>query len=154
MKERKRIFQGQDTLPQEALSDIVWEDLDGLPYEPFYPKRPAHNSKNLDNLAVICDRYKVSDRAGAEIANVLQDYGIITGEDNDLVIDKNKLRRARDSIRKNLSKEAAKTNNGITALYFDGRKDKTRVLVKDHGRFHQKTSTEEHYTILSFASDF
>ena len=100
-KERKRIFQDQDTLPQEALCDIVLEDLGGLPSEPFYPKRPAHNSKNLDNLAVICDRYKVSDRAGAAIANaVLQNYDVITSEDNDLVIDKNKLRRARDSIRK------------------------------------------------------
>ena len=147
-KERKRIFQDQDT--QEALSDIVWEDLDGLPYEPFYPKRPAHNSKNLNNLAVICDRHKVNDRAGAAVANaVLQDYGIITGEDNDLVIDKNKLLQSQRFYQKNLSKEAVKTSNGIIALYFDGRKDKTRVLVKDHGRFHQETSTEEHYTILS-----
>ena len=38
-KERKRKFQYQDTLPQKALSDIVWEDLDDFPYEPFYPKR-------------------------------------------------------------------------------------------------------------------
>ena len=79
IKERKRIFQDQDTLPQEALSDIVWEDLDGLPYEPFYPKRPAHNSKNLDNLAVICDRYKVSDRA---TLHIITDHTLVSTDFN------------------------------------------------------------------------
>ncbi|KAI6651849.1 hypothetical protein LOD99_4728 [Oopsacas minuta] len=79
----------------------------------------------------MCDRYQISDRAGAAIANtVLQDYGIITPEEDNQIIDRNKLRRSRFSVRKELANEAHETINDISAIYFDGRKDQTRVLVE------------------------
>ena len=53
-------------------------------------------------------------------------------------------------MRKELANEAHETINDISAIYFDGRKDQTRVLVeRDYGHLHQDTANEEHYTILS-----
>ena len=53
-------------------------------------------------------------------------------------------------MRKELANEARETINDISAIYFDGRKDQTRVLVeRDDGHLHQDTANEEHYTILS-----
>ncbi|KAI6658222.1 hypothetical protein LOD99_15491 [Oopsacas minuta] len=97
----------------------------------------------------MCDRYQISDRAGAAIATpVLQDYGIITPEDTQ-IIDRNKLCRSRFSVRKELTNEAHETINDISAIYFDGRKDQTRVLVeREDEHLHQDTANEEH-TVLS-----
>ena len=37
----------------------------------------------------MCDRYQISDRTGAAIAYaILQDYGIITPDENNLIIEK------------------------------------------------------------------
>ncbi|KAI6653133.1 hypothetical protein LOD99_3969 [Oopsacas minuta] len=79
----------------------------------------------------MCDRYQISDRAGAAIANaVLQDYGIITPEEDGQIIDRNKLRRSRFSVRKELANEAHQTINDISAIYFDGRADGARVNTR------------------------
>ena len=54
----------------------------------------------LINLAMIFDRYGVSSRAGAAIANAaLTDAKVISVDDQTQVIDKNKLRRAIDKFR-------------------------------------------------------
>ena len=75
---------------------------------------------SLSCLALAWDRHMVSDRSAAAIASaVLQDVGLISGEDRTQVIDRHKIRRERGKMRKN-AKEVE-----ITSLYFDGRKDKT-----------------------------
>ncbi|KAI6657035.1 hypothetical protein LOD99_11218, partial [Oopsacas minuta] len=80
----------------------------------------------------------------------LQDYGTITPEEDSQIIDRNKLRRSRFSVRKELANEAHETINDISAIYFDGCKDQTRVLVeREDGHLHQDTTNEEHYTVLS-----
>ena len=53
-------------------------------FESFDPStsnthKHTRNHNKLRNFAIMCDRYQISDRAGAAIANaVLQEYGIIT----------------------------------------------------------------------------
>ena len=60
----------------------------------------SQNRMGLRNLAMICDRYGVSSRAGAAIANAaLTDAKVISVDDQTQVIDKNKLRRAIDKFR-------------------------------------------------------
>ena len=60
----------------------------------------SQNRMGLRNLAMICDRYGVSSRAGAAIANAaLTDAKVINVDDQTQVIDKNKLRRAIDKFR-------------------------------------------------------
>ena len=61
----------------------------------------TRNNMSLRNLAKECDRWGVSNRAGAAIANTaLIDAGVITPQDQTSVIDKSKLRRALASYRK------------------------------------------------------
>lgn len=70
---------------------------------------------SLNSLAQALDRYAIA-------SSVLVDIGLISSESNNNVIDRNKVRRARDRIRK---KEIASTaKETIFGLYFDERKDK------------------------------
>lgn len=105
---------------------------------------PLRNLKTLPVLAKTLDRYGVSDRAGAAIASaVLQDYGVIKNEDNLNVIDRHKVRRARDNQRQKLQKSQSDAIL-LKGLYFDGRKDKT-LFYSDNRK---RTSIEEHIVLL------
>ena len=80
----------------------------------------------LRNLAKECDRWRVSNRAGAAIANAaLIDAGFITAENQTNVIDKSKLRRALQDYRKERQAEDINTleENQGHAYYFDGKKN-------------------------------
>ena len=80
----------------------------------------------------MCDRYQISDRAGAAIANaVIQDYGIITPDEDSLIIDRNKLRRSRFSVRKELANEAHETINDISVTYLITEPPFTKYLSKE-----------------------
>lgn len=75
-------------------------------------------------LAKTCDRYGISDKAAAAIVcSVL--HGI--SSDNE-VVDKSKIGRATKKERNELRKQ--QTQLHLTALYFEGRKDKTLKIVK------------------------
>ncbi|CAH0552762.1 unnamed protein product [Brassicogethes aeneus] len=101
----------------------------------------------LPSLAKTSDRYRLSDRAAADIASsVLEDIGIINSENISQAIDKNKLRRERSKVRHLLQQQANSTS--LVGLYFDGRKDKTLVQEKIGNRFHQKTIVEEHISLV------
>ncbi|CAB3231913.1 unnamed protein product [Arctia plantaginis] len=108
---------------------IIGEDIDllvilighdGIPKI----KRKKSSHINLPTLSKTYDRYGVSDRAAAAIASsVLHDIG------SDLeVIDRHKLRRGRSKNRQKLVKEVINTE--LSALYFDGKEDKTLKIVK------------------------
>ena len=65
----------------------------------------AQNRQRWTNLARMCERYQLSDRAGAAIAtSTLQDMEIVTNKDKSLVIDPSKLRR--EVQKKNLSRRS------------------------------------------------
>jgi len=67
----------------------------------------------------------VSDRSGAAIASaVLQYFGIITPIDFSMVVDRSKVRKARKRKRSEMASVA--NLEMLFALYFDGRKDKTK----------------------------
>ncbi|KAE9521573.1 hypothetical protein AGLY_018037 [Aphis glycines] len=85
-------------------------------------------------LSKTCDRYRVSDRAGAAIASaVLHNANCDSSE----VIDKNKLRRKR----KKKNNEPALQ---IPALYIDGRKDKTLCNIEKDTYYIKK----EHISLI------
>ena len=92
----------------------------------------------------MCDRYGISDRAGAAIANaVLQDYGIIAKHNPRDVIDRSKLRRERERLGKIAEEENLEKNDGeIMGLYYDGRIDKTLVRVEREDGKVQMSNTE------------
>ena len=88
----------------------------------------------LRNLAKECDRWGVSNRAGAAIANAaLIDAGVITPEDQTNVIDKNKLRRALQDYRKERQVEDTKIleEKQGQAYYIDGKKTMSLCVEVD-----------------------
>ena len=90
---------------------------------------------------------KLSDRSAAAVATaVLQDVGIVTKESSVQVIDKNKLRRARENVRHKIMDSI--NYQPLNAIYFDGRKDKTLTIKKKDGRSHRKTLVEEHISLV------
>lgn len=105
------------------------------------------NDRNLSSLPVLAktlDRYDVSDRAGAAIASaVLIAYGIIKTDDHQNVIDRYKVRRARDSERQSLQKNIGESLV-LRGLYFDGRKDKTLTFSGKR----RKSIVEEHVVLI------
>ena len=105
----------------------------------------ASNRKKLPKLAKLCDRFRVSDRAGASIATaVLEDFGVVSQTESGDVIDRYKLRRERQLARERSLDPIAL----VEALYFDGRKDSTLKLKKKGSGWFRKTVSEEHVTLM------
>ena len=92
-------------------------------------------------LSKTCNRYGISDRAAAAIlSSVLHDVS------SDIeVVDKSKIRRERKKDLNELCKQ--QTQLHLTALYFDGRKDKTLNIVKKGAKRHRQTVIEEHISV-------
>jgi len=94
-------------------------------------------------LSKTCDRYRVSDRAGAAIASaVLHNANCDSSE----VIDKNKLRRKRKKTRQCILAQEPVLQ--IPALYFDGRKDKTLCNIQKDGQKYRQIILEEHISLI------
>ena len=99
-------------------------------------------------LAEACDRFVVSNRAAAFLASsMLQGAGVITENDALLIIDKNKIYRARKKRRMN-SAALNKTALHLQSLYFDGRKDQTITQKLINERMHKRSVVEEHITLI------
>lgn len=106
-------------------------------------KASKYNTVKLNHIAIEAERHKVPDRVAAAIATAtLIDFGIITSDDKTFVIDRSKIRRARQKQRK-LRAESLEIHD-MVALYFDGRSDET--LKYENGK--RTTIKEEHISIL------
>lgn len=108
------------------------------------------------NLARMCERYQLSDRAAAAIANsVLQDVGMITTKDNSYVIDRSKLRREREKCRKEIREKEQENFKFVDAVYFDGRKDATQVVLQGpNSKLYRAVQLEEHYTVVGEPGEY
>lgn len=101
----------------------------------------------LPNLAMQADRFGVSDRAAAALATAtLIDVGMITKDDDRLVIDRSKVRRERQKVRQSMKEGKGGV---ITSIYFDGRKDRTLMKVKVNDRWYSDKKSEEHCVVLT-----
>ena len=75
-------------------------DIDFVPSEEL-----SQNRKSLGAIAEACDRYHISDKAGAAFTSaVLIDFVMIMPNKTQSVIDKNKLRRERAKLRNETKK--------------------------------------------------
>ena len=103
------------------------------------------NRVTLKELAMICERYEVSDRAGAAIASAtLKAFGIVTEEDKGYVVNRSKLRRKRQKYRKEIRNKEQELF--VDSIFVNGRKDATMTVVVVNGNYHRQTVIEEHYT--------
>ena len=99
-------------------------------------------------FAEACDRIRVSNQATTFLnLYMLQDVGVISGNDTSSVIVKYKIERARKKSRMN----NATLNNTAThlqSLYFDGKKDQTLTQTQVNGSMHKGKIVEKHRTLL------
>lgn len=103
---------------------------------------------NLKSTAILSARYGVSDRATAAIASsVLHDLGVVTDSDPSHVVDKNKIRREKQSVKIELCSKSAATLP-LLGLYFDGRKDETLFIEQAHSKRFRRVIKEEHYSLI------
>lgn len=112
-------------------------------------KQNSINKIRLESVAIVCDRYGVSNRAAAAIASsTLQAVGILNESNIAEVIDHNKIKRARNKVRKNLTDSSPSTYVKCIGLYFDGRKDLTFSLLNQNGLRKRSLIREEHISII------
>lgn len=91
-------------------------------------------------LSKTCDRFGVSDRAGAAIASV------VLHASTSQIIDKNKLRRERKKTREIITSQ--QNVSLVPALYFDGRKDQTSTISEKDGKRYRRRILEEHISLI------
>ncbi|CAH0547286.1 unnamed protein product [Brassicogethes aeneus] len=104
--------------------------------------------KSLPNLARECDRWGLSDRGAAAVSSaLLQDLGVVTKDDISSVIDRSKVRRERQKLRKQNQLNDGK-DPMLKSIYFDGRKDLTRKTTLKDGVHHPLNVTEEHVVLV------
>ena len=108
------------------------------------------------NLARMSERFQISDRAAAAIANsVMQDLGLITDDDKTYVIDRSKLQRERERCRAEIRKKEQENFKLVNAIYFDGRKDAIQVTMQGpNDKFYRSVQLEDHYTMVGQPGEY
>ena len=134
----------------DSYSDDAASTSDSSEFSPPTKRPNIQNRQSLTNLALMCKRFDVSDRAGAAIASaVLKDFGVI--DDGNLAddIDRSKLRRERQKYRQKLRDDEECNFEIVDAIYVEGRKDVTLTTIEtEDSRFYPKVETEEHYAVV------
>ena len=133
-----------------SYSDDAASTFDSSEFSPPAKRPNIQNRQSLTNLALMCKRFDVSDRAGAAIASaVLKDFGVIDYGNLADVIDRSKLRRERQKYRQKLRDDEECNFEIVDAIYVDGRKDVTLTTIETENlRFYSKVETEEHYVVV------
>ena len=97
----------------------------------------------------------MSDRTGAAIAFPgLVNYGIITADQRENVIDKNKLRAAIIRLRKETKKDEEKQFEQVKGIGFDSRKDATLTVEETNHKLYKSVVLENHYVVTGDPNDF
>ena len=100
----------------------------------------SQNRRKWSNLARMCERYQLSDRAVAAVANsVLVDVGMVTDDDKSCVIDRNKLRKERERCRHKVQKEEQQNFRIVNAIYFNVRKDASQIVLQGPNDKHYRS---------------
>ena len=81
----------------------------------------------------------------------LIDAKVITERNTSLIIDHNKVKRPQEKVGKELTSkhENQLSNNGLSCILFDGRKDETKVFIDVEDMKFPGLVKEEHYTVCS-----
>ena len=115
-------------------------------------KAKKHNMKDIPNIALATMRHHTGLREAAEIVTgTLIDFEIVTAEDSHLVIDHNKIKRAQEVLTSKLNDEFEEEikKKGISCIFFDGRRDDTKVMLEceDSEKQFPGLIKEEHYSV-------
>ena len=143
----------------EALQEesSATDEDDATHKDKFVPSSDTtfQNRMPQPTLAMTCERFHVSDRVGAAIASaVLVDYGIITSEQRQNVIDKNKLQSEIVKLRKNSMKEEKTQFEKVCGIGFDGCKDATLTVEELNHKHYKSIELQDHYIVTGEPNDF
>ncbi|GBM44763.1 hypothetical protein AVEN_164920-1 [Araneus ventricosus] len=109
------------------------------------------NHLDFPTLARECDRYKISDKATASFASAVSQYiGIVNEGETSYVVDSNKILRQRRKLENAVAESTKLTVSWslLTGLYFDWRKDNTKMLIKKDTKYYPMTTKAEHYILV------
>jgi len=116
-------------------------------------KNEKYNNPKIGKRIKEVIRYGVSLRATAAITTAAYiDAGLVNEQDMTFIIDKNKVKRAQEKLMKSLDQEFNEHCNKdkIECIFFDGRQDATKVMLKDNSdRRFPSIIKEKHYSICS-----
>ena len=104
---------------------------------------------------MVCERYEVSDRAGAGIASAtLKAFGMVTEEDKRYMVDRSKRQSKRQKYRKKIRNKERELFELVNSIFVDERKDATMTMVEVNDSYHRQTVIEEHYVIVGEPNGF
>ena len=122
------------------------DTTEGMEPEKEKPKEKSNrNMINVEKVALAAIRYNVGDRPAAAIATAtLECVNIVTKEDKSQVIDHHKISRAKTKAMEKIKETGEKldTEDTITCMFFDGRKDKTKYMLysEETGKYYRQGS--------------
>lgn len=111
------------------------------------PKLTSQMRISMPHTALATDLTGASSRSVAKISTaVLADFDLVSPEQQTYIVDKNKVRREVNKIRKELRENDLRVLEGtpIKSLYFDGRKDETFQQISGH----RKLTSEAHVALI------
>lgn len=131
-----------DNTSVSSISDLEDEDFIELQCKStsIVSQSSSAAEVNYALLSTTCDRFGVSNRAGAAIASA------VLHASSSQVIDKCKMQRERTKTRKEIVAQQIILN--VPALYFDGRKDKTLITAETGGKKYRQIILEEHISLI------
>ena len=113
------------------------EDPEYVPTISFTFNGRTMTSKNMVSLraiAIIAEKYEMSDREVACLVTAtLVDFGLVSEEHAQLVVDRMKIRRAREKLREESRNERNNNAKTITAILADGKTSKECLTLKQVG---------------------
>ena len=120
----------------------------------FKKKLPFnYNTLKLPTVAMEADRGHGSDTFVASIVNAtLIDLGLLTKDNQDIVVTRHKIRTARKIKREEMRKKNREENIGqISCLGFDGKKTQTLTVTEEKKR---RNMVQDHYTFTNSAGKY
>ncbi|GBM63823.1 hypothetical protein AVEN_262709-1 [Araneus ventricosus] len=127
--------QSMEVLELNSMFSPSYTDTDVITLE-----YESQNRLDFPTLARECDPYGISVRASASNASAaLQDIGIVHEGETSHLVDRNKIcKQLQNAVAE--STKLTVSCSLLTVLYFDGIKDKTKVLIKKDTKYFPKTT--------------
>lgn len=131
--------------------DTESSDTEFQPYPQVKTQPMQVNTTPLPTLAQVCDRYGLSNRAGAAAATAtLIDFHIVSKEDKTAIIDHHKLARERRRHRQQVQQEEkSEWDENVSSIYFDGKRDATLSQHRVGNKIYPTSVIEDHYVIIA-----
>ena len=105
---------------------------------------------NCPLFVAACDRFGIGNRsASVSATSILKDISEYVPQVKSLIFDKSKIYRERTETRETLQNEELAPAWKMKAIYFDGRKDQTKVVEEaDDGILWQMSTIEDQITLI------